>query len=65
MGLDNSTGEFDSYEYYKGDSGSATFTVISFTNNHIKGNFSEKQIQDDGNKMVIIQNGNLDTDLNE
>lgn len=65
MGMDGSTGESEFYGNYEGYSGTATFTVTSFANNHIKGTFSGKLFQDDGNKVIIIQNGRVETDLIE
>ena len=64
-GLDNSTNDFESYMNYESYSGAATFNVISFANNHIKATFSGKLFQDAGNKVIIIENGRVETDLAE
>ena len=64
MGVGNS-GESEFYANYESYSGAATFKVISFTNNHIKGTFSGKLFQDAGNKVITIENGKVDTDLVE
>lgn len=65
MGMDGSTGESGFYSNYEGYSGTATFKVISFANNHIKGTFSGKLFQDAGNKVITIENGRVETVLTE
>ncbi|RYM35821.1 hypothetical protein ERX46_02165 [Brumimicrobium glaciale] len=64
MGV-GSSGESEFYANYESYSGAATFKVISFANNHIKGTFSGKLFQDAGSKVIIIENGRVETDLVE
>lgn len=62
-GLLDSPSEYGHYMNYDDGAEPATFHVISFSNNHIKATFSGKLYQEDGNKVVTITNGKLNTDL--
>lgn len=65
MGTNSSTGESEYYGNYDSYSGAATFNVVSFENNNLKGTFSGKIFQGPESDVIIIENGRVDADLIE
>ncbi|PWH84791.1 hypothetical protein [Brumimicrobium oceani] len=65
IGTNSNTGESEYYGNYDSYSGAATFKVVSFENNNLKGTFSGKIFQGPESDVIIIKNGRVDADLIE